>query len=144
MNYRLIEKDGKKYWVKLIYDYETNTIEQKLVEGKLELDPNDFYRGDEVMVTTNPPPDPATAIPLEELLKTLRSLKPNKKFEPCVYYCTDSPGQALEVYLESDAHLGKWISPYLTLFYSVTNQERLIGFRVDNLISLKTKCEGNE
>lgn len=148
MNYKLIEKDGVKVWAKIILNQKTDKIEFEPVEGPITLNPNEYYDEDVVAITSNPPHDPKNCIPIEDYIKELEEKwknEPRKEFKPYVYYCTSAPGQAVEAILTSEAHYAKWINPYLTVFYSVEeNKDKIVGFRVDGLISLKVRHEQQE
>lgn len=144
MNYRLIESNGIKIWVQLVFNEETQKIEYKPIDGKIELDPQKFWAGDEVAVNSVPPPNPENCMPMEELLKILEEeakKQPPKKFGPWVYYCKHSPGQAVEAILESDTHFAEWVSPHLTVYYAMDDRKKIVGFRIENLLALKTKME---
>ena len=52
----------------------------------------------------------------------------NKEFEPFVFY--NSPGDECEVFITSDDYYGKWINPYLTIYYKEGDEKRIVGLCV--------------
>jgi hypothetical protein len=144
MNYKLkVLDDGTKVWSRLKYNEETKKIELEEVPGPIILNPDDYFETDEITINSNPPPSPENCVPFEELIKKLEEEiknKPPKKFEPFVFYNRHWPGQAVEVYLESDAYYAKWVGPHLTTYHSLEDN-RLVGLVVEGLIYLKTKQE---
>jgi len=145
MNYMIEIIDGQKKWVRLVYNKQTNKIDKNPIDANLQLNPNNYFDGDEVSINSNPPSEPGNCIPFEELLEVLKTEYKNHKPQPgpWIYYCKDSPGQAIEVTLNSEPSIAEWQNPHLTIKYSAEDRNKITGFRIENLMGLKLKQEAD-
>lgn len=131
MYYILQENDdGSKHWVRKSYSKDGKTSSTE-INGPIVFDPHQFPNGASVAFVD--PTSLRDTVDLDKLIELIEHQP--KPSSPQVFFCKTSPGGAFEVFLESGAHIARWINKNITVFEDPESR-RIIGFRLENVLRL--------